>query len=425
RLLFSDESYLHTVLAVSRFKEHHESYFLERNYQVQQEDVNTIKNRRYNLTTSYTNKVNANHTLRAGLILSYRNFEHRSEELNGYPDPENRWGFFGVDKGTTLLQSFVHWKYRINNRWTINSGLRGSYFRLNNSYSIEPRIATEWAINDQQQITASAGLYSELPHEAFYFVEGITAQGDSIFTSPELKMTKSLHLIGGYQIRFTNHTRLKAEVYYQHIYDVPVIRNFDRIYSSVNAADVWALLGPFDWANEGTARNYGIDLTLERFFSKKYYFLLTGSLFRSRFTPFNGQEYSTRYDSNFRLNLLGGKEFALGKDGNKTLGINGRFVMEGGKRITPIDLERSKEFGITYRDPANILSSKLPMYYRFDLGLSYQINHKSKTHTWSLNIQNLTNRENAFDQFYNENTESIVTVYHRGFIPALNYRLDF
>lgn len=425
RLLLSDNSYLHTVFSGSRLKDLQQTYFLEADYAPRSLDRGELKNRRYNLTTSYTNKISARNTLRAGITYSHRNFELQIEELNGYPDPNNAWGYFNNRGKNNLVQSFLHWKFRISDRWTINSGIRASYFQLSKSHSIEPRLGLEWSIDSKQKITATAGVYSELPHEAFYLVEGITAVGDSIFPSTRLKMTKSLHLIGGYNLRFSERFRLKAEMYYQHIYHVPVVSNFGQTASSVNASDVWDLLGPFEWSNIGKARNYGIDLTLERFFSRQYYFLLTGSLFSSRFTPFNGKEYSTRFDSNFRINLLAGKEFSIGKSNNKTFGINGKMIIEGGKRINPIDLESSKEFGFTFHYPNEIFSSKLPIYHRIDLGVSYQINQKDQTHTFSLNIQNLTNRENAFDQVYNSNTESIVNIFHRGFLPILNYRLDF
>ncbi|MEM9822640.1 MAG: TonB-dependent receptor [Bacteroidota bacterium] len=425
RLLLTDNSYIQTVVAASRLKDQITTFFLEPNFNRTNDNFAKLKNRRYNFTTSYTNKINAHHTLRAGLTLSHRNFEHQVEELNGYRDERSRWGFFQNKRNTNLLQSFIHWKFRINDHWTLNNGIQAVYFAWNQSRSITPRMAVEWSPNEQHKVTTSVGVYSELPHEAFYFVKGITTLGDSISPSTKLKMTKSAQFIGGYQWRLNDRFRFKAEAYYQHIYHVPVTNNFGQVYSSVNASDVWGLIGPFNWVNDGKARNYGIDLTLERFFSKNYYFLLTGSLFRSRFKLANDREYSTRYDSNFRINLLSGKEFKLGKDGNKTIGINGKLIFEGGKRITPIDLERSKQLGFAYRDPQDILSSKLPFYHRIDLGLSYQINMSRQTHTFTLNIQNLTNRENAFDQTYNANSQSIVTIFHRGFIPILNYRLDF
>ena len=83
RFLFSQNSYLHTVVAASRHKDVVNNFFLEPNYTRVNDDYGALKNRRYNITTSYTNKINSQHTIRAGLIISHRNFEHQAEELNG------------------------------------------------------------------------------------------------------------------------------------------------------------------------------------------------------------------------------------------------------------------------------------------------------------------------------------------------------
>src|SRR5690606_6014634 len=93
-------------------------------------------------------------------------------------------------------------------------------------------------------------------------------------------------------------------------------------------------------ANAGTGENYGIDLSLDKSFSNDYYFLVNASIYRSSYTNYAGQTFSTKYDRGFHTNLVAGKEFPVG---NAVLGLNLKLVLSGGLRESPIDIERSRQ----------------------------------------------------------------------------------
>ncbi len=40
-------------------------------------------------------------------------------------------------------------------------------------------------------------------------------------------------------------------------------------------------------------------------------------------------------------------------------------------------------------------------------------------------IQNLTNRQNMYGQYFNYDTDDIDYWYHNGIIPIINYRIEF
>ena len=231
----------------------------------------------------------------------------------------------------------------------------------------------------------------------------------------------------GYDLIFNANLRLKTEVYYQHLYDIPIGINPSSTYSILNAADVWDVIGLPEAVAAGTGRNIGVDMTLEKFFSNQYYFLLTGSLYDSKYTPQDGNTYSTRFNGNYMLNVLGGKEFSVGKKKGKQniFGINGKFALSGGNRFTPIDLAASKEAGYTVRFPNRRFEDRSGVYYRFDVGLSYRINKKRLTHTIMLDIQNVMNRANVASKFYNPFSEKIDVSTQTGLFPNFNYRIEF
>ena len=96
-----------------------------------------------------------------------------------------------------------------------------------------------------------------MPHEAFFFYEGVNVQGDSIRPSKDLDMTKSIHFILGYDYHFKTDLRLKVEAYYQYLYNVPTTSDFWGLVSTLDGEDVGDLIGANMYVNEGKGRNYG------------------------------------------------------------------------------------------------------------------------------------------------------------------------
>jgi len=155
--------------------------------------------------------------------------------------------------------------------------------------------------------------------------------------------------------------------------------------------------------------------------------LVSGSLYDSRYRPKNNETYSTSFNGNYQFNFLGGKEFSLGKKKNKKniFGINGKFILSGGNRYTPIDLEASKLAGKTIRILDRSFENRTDAYYRVDLGISYRVNKARMTHTFMLDIQNVTNRLNTASRSYNPTSEQIEVKTQTGLFPNFNYRMEF
>ena len=174
--------------------------------------------------------------------------------------------------------------------------------------------------------------------------------------------------------------------------------------------------------NEGTGKNYGVELTIEKFLSKGYYYLLTGSLYESKYTPLDGQTYNTRYAGNYVLNVVGGKEFSF-KNRNQ-FGVNLRFLLAGGNRFTPLDLTRSREEGFPILDQQRTYNDKVDAHYRLDVGFSYTVNRSALTHAIRFDLQNITDRLNVQGFDYNRTLEQ-VPIFHNGLLPILSYKVTF
>ena len=173
----------------------------------------------------------------------------------------------------------------------------------------------------------------------------------------------------------------------------------------------------------GKGRNYGLELTLQKFFTPDFYFLYSSSFFDAEYKPADGNWYDSKYNLGYIHNLVGGKEFNWGK--NKLIGLNLRFIWAGGKRFFPVDLEASREAGTVILDMSKPFSEKGRDYLRLDLGVRFHIYGESAEHIFSLDIQNLTNRFNVMIEDYDPVSQDIIEYPMTSLIPIFNYRLEF
>jgi hypothetical protein len=272
-----------------------------------------------------------------------------------------------------------------------------------------------------QIFSVGYGIYNQAQNITTSYVQ--TRQGDeSILTNKDLGFTTSNHFVFTYDWNISEKLRLKAEAYYQSLKNVPVEQNA----SSFSAQNTGILFGPSNQdslVNKGTGTNYGIELTLERFFNDGYYYLLTTSLFNSRYEGSDGIARNTAYNTKYVLNVLAGREWTL--QGGKFFSLNLKATTIGGPYLTPLDYELSQARGRAVYEESKAFSVKQDPYFRIDLRLSFRQEFKKSTLEASLDLQNLTNHKNVFAQSYNPRTNSVITLYQQPFFPVPYVRFTF
>lgn len=326
------------------------------------------------------------------------------------------------DGATNYYQAFTNWKLKVSKELTLNAGVHATYLELNSDYAIEPRFGLRWNFMSKQSINAGVGVHSKVLPLTNYFAQQ-EQDGNTIQPNKNLAFPKAVHIVAGYETMLSPNLMAKVETYYQYLYDVAVTSDTSNVFSSLNYSS-----GYTDMAlnNKGLGTNYGIDLTLEKFFSNNYFFTLTGSLYESKYTASNNKTYNTRYNGNYVLNILGGKEFALSKkDDARILAISTKGSFAGGHRFIPIDLEASREAGHTVRDFTNPYVNQRPSFIRVDLKMALRKNTAKTTRSLEMDIQNVTNTLNVAGDYYDPDTDSIETWTQLGLIPTLSYRIEF
>ena len=178
--------------------------------------------------------------------------------------------------------------------------------------------------------------------------------------------------------------------------------------------------------NEGTGKNYGVELTLERYLHNGLYYMSTVSLFRSLYTAMDGVERKSAFDNNYVANLIGGKEFTVGNTAkHKVLFVNAKLAVIGGKRYSPINLEESINAGTEVIDEVNPFSKKSDDIFRTDFSIGLRRNRKRTTTEWKLDIQNVLNNQTVVGEYYSDETKSIQQNTQLGLLPTISYKISF
>jgi hypothetical protein len=169
----------------------------------------------------------------------------------------------------------------------------------------------------------------------------------------------------------------------------------------------------------------GIDITMERFLQNGYYYLFTASLFDSKYKGDDGVEHNTLFNTRYVINFLFGKEWIVGKQGNKILGVNTKVNFFGGKRITPVNQEQSiiEEDVVYYY--SKLYKNREPNKFHVNATINYRINKKNHSSIWSLQMMNVFLATERYGYFYNYKKRQVEAWELAVPTPSLSYKIEF
>ncbi|MBD3383976.1 TonB-dependent receptor plug domain-containing protein [candidate division KSB1 bacterium] len=374
----------------------------------------------YVLSRRFSNRWSAENGLsldQMGFDLDGRIYDFEDEAFYRYFDNERT-----LADGPLFSQVYSSWKFKQSDDLIYTAGGNLSHFGLNGHTALDPRLGVSYALNPSQTMSLAYGKHSRLQWLSTYYFTDVLAGRAATATNTDLDFTKAHHLVLGYDQLFTENLRLKAEAYIQYLYDVPV-RNIPSSYSILNTGAEFNIDLYENLVNAGTGKNYGLELTLERFYHNGLYFLITSSLFDSKYTGKDGIERSTQFDTDFVSNFLLGKEFIFNE--RNTLFFDVKLAWAGGRPYTPIDLEASRAANELKFDNSKAFSERHPNYLKLDFKVGYRLSSGSYTQEWMIYIENLTDHKNVLAQSFDSVSGEIETVYQLGVFPMMQYRIYF
>lgn len=395
---------------------------------------------RYRINTSsfylsMNHKLNKKHLIKYGtnVDMYYMNMQDsiRYDIADSTSAFYYRWDYVSPNPDF-LVQAFIQWKYKINNRLTLNAGLHSQYFTLSNSFSpVEPRIGLKINTSDKSVLALGAGLHSQ-HHPLYIYAYHQSIGGNKIYHNMDVDFTRSIHSVISYSTKIGKSMNFKTEAYYQYLYNVPVTVA-PSSFSILNQGSGFARFFPEELENTGTGYNYGIEFTVQKFFDNSFFFMTTLSLYDSKYTGSDGITRNTDFNGNYIANGLAGKEFKFGENDKHLIALGLKITYAGGKRygfINEVMTDSLKE--IVWQD-SGYNSLQFRDYYRLDLKVNYTLNTPKTTHEFGLDLVNVLNlfglSQNILGLTYTPSDDPTVPSYTEryqlGFLPIFYYKLDF
>jgi hypothetical protein len=444
----NEKTYLTATLAGSLEEQHARHMYLHRSLEVTGADTTIKVDSSFNMLgfvfktiklsgyTAINHKINKQHLIKAGVnfdVLYLSQMDSVLADLDDRNSWKTRWNYSGM---ALLIQPFAQWKWKINDKMDFTAGIHAQYFSLSNCLSpAEPRIGWKYRMKGDQSIFAGAGLHSQTQPYYTY-----TYDPDNNGNAHNLKMdfSRSLHSGLGYEKSFGPGLNFKTEAYYQYLYNLP-INSMSNSFSLVNAGGGFSRVFPNDTLiNSGKGINYGMEFTLQKYFSKSFFFMVSASVYDSKYlasdgiwrnTSYKGSNISNNIDLSYVWNVLAGKEFKIGK--KQVIGVGTKITRAGGRRYGLVDIaqtEASKE--IIFKDSL-FNENTFRDYFRVDLKISWRMNTQKLTHEFGLDLVNLLNTRNLLSLAYapkldpNDTSEPIAEKAQLGRLPIFYYKIDF
>lgn len=381
---------------------------------------------------SLNHKINAKNTLKYGLNADANFFAMNDSIRYNISDSTSqfyyRWQYNSATPGL-LLQTFIQWKCKLNDKVTLNAGLHSQYFSFSNSLSpVEPRVGLRIDLTEKSNLAFASGLHSQTHPLYIYTYHQYDSLGNKVLHNKNIDFVKSIHNVISYSVNIRKSLQFKTEVYYQYIFNVPVEVK-SSAFSMLNQGSGFARFFPDSLQNTGTGYNYGIEFTLQKYFNKSFFFLTTVSLYESKYVGSDGVERNTDFNGNYITNMLVGKEFNVGKDNRSRLGLGLKITYAGGKRYGLVDTaETNLQKEIVWLD-SGYNSLQFHSYFRLDLKVNYTLNAQKTTHEFGLDLINLLNTRNILGLTYTPNEANPEKPYAErnqlGFLPLFYYKIDF
>ncbi len=378
-------------------------------------------------------KFSARSRLKLGLMGDLYHVNYIDSSTNEFK--ENWVTKLDADDYTTMVRAYASHKYRLTTNLTVNSGLHALLYSQNNEVSIEPRLGFKFTINKKSSASLAYGLHSRMqPMYTYYvrFTDSLTNPTNPTLNNHNygLGLTKSHHIVGAYDIKLSSLLRLKVEAYYQSLYNIP-IESRGGSFSLLNQGSGFSRFFPDVLENTGTGKNYGTELTVEKFFSNNFFFLTSASLFNSTYEGKDGVTRSTDFNGNYIVNILGGYEKSIGKSGKNVLSLGSKVTYGGGKRYSPVDTAKTQADGIyVHFIDSERNSRQFPNYFRWDVKLGLKINGKKASHEIAIDLLNVTNQENLLTVVFANDPDKpgskrLIEQPQLAFLPILYYKIDF
>jgi hypothetical protein len=384
-----------------------------------------------------TYKPDARNLFKLGVNYRFVNF-HLERDTRSNPQDNSPSFFYHIlNKSYSTVNSYAEWKHLFGKRLNLTLGGHYFYFAMNGRYRIEPRISASYSVASTVVELAAGeysrqnpiGLYMAKVNEYHYNDKGEIDRIATIFPNTDSDFIKSRQIVLSFGKKLFKKINLKAEAYYQYHYDVAIAKEVTNeqflFVSALNMAYNAGDIDPTGILFDNTGRAYSTGVEGMVYFDDLAGFSanLSLALFKSEFETRLGW-HNTLFNNSYILKTFVGKEFKHRKRNRFRLDLALNWL--GGRRYMPVECELSYfNQALTY-DYSRYAAERYSDYFRLDLKASYIVNRPKITHIFSVDIRNLTNRENIYSEVYSFRKQLNKHLYKQVMLfPVITYKIFF
>jgi len=277
-------------------------------------------------------------------------------------------------------------KYFFSEKFLVSGGFRSdvnSFTKTgwNPLKTFSPRLSLSYAFNTKWNISASVGSYYKIP---VYTVLGFKDSTNSL-VNKDLDYMNAIHYTIGTQYIPRSDLRFTFELFYKDYRHYPV-----SLTSGISLANIgtdFSAVGSDSYASTGKGRVFGGEAYLQQKLSKKMFYIISATVYKSEFSGADGKFRPSTWDYGFIFSTTFGFKFKKGWD------IGLKYRISGGQPYTPFDLAASTASYLTngqgVYDYSQLNSKRLPIFEQLDFRVDKKFNFKKVSLDLFIDIQNV------------------------------------
>jgi hypothetical protein len=331
--------------------------------------------------------------------------QHVKFDIHNFDDEDSV--YLEGTSGTAFMTYVVYPFYN----FSISAGLRLDYVPLSERFHLSPRLSFSWVLTKRLSLQGAFGMfYQQMP----LFL--LKQHPDNI----PLKDMQSRHFVLGIKYLLLSDTQITLEAYdklYQH-FPMSPIAPYYFVIDDVNGDD--SMFG--NWGrlvDEGRARARGIEFTIQKKLARKLYGLISLTYFKTRYRDLMGGWHNRLQSNRYIICLSGGFR------PNKNWDFNIRWTWMGGRAFTPVDEEKSTEYGFPWIWIDDINSAYLTDYKNLSLRAERRFFFNKTNLVAYIGVWNLFDHANELYRFWDPVGNQYLSEYMWGAIPYIGFEFHF
>ena len=316
----------------------------------------------------------------------------------------------GDDIKSPKYGAFLSYIVRPSARLSAVFGLRYDYFDYTGNSDVSPRTSVSYNLSDRTKLNAAFGVYSQTVPMI------LLSQQES---NRDLKNTKAYHYILGMEHNLREDTRLRVEGYYKWYKNFPMSTDEPQLFIIDEMIYSNYFFYHPNLVDNGNARSYGVEATIQKKLKEGIYGLLGASWSRSQYRDLEGTWRSRVFDNRVIVSAEGGYK------PNEKWEFSLRWIFAGGAPYTPLDIDASELINRSVYNQTRVNELRYPAYHSLNLRFDRRFNYTNSNMIIYVSVWNAYNRENVANYYWNEIERKQDKVLQWTLLPIFGVEFEF